>query len=97
MKSCNLVPVLLSLIIFSGCRSGIKQTGSEPSPIAVVIEPALKVDAGRDITLSGNIEGTKTVRLGFLVAGKIDFIAAEEGEKFSGIRSLQALSPPAMQ
>lgn len=46
-----------------------------------------------EISLSGNIEGSKTVRLGFLVAGKIDFISVNEGEKVSRGQLLSSLDP----
>jgi RND family efflux transporter MFP subunit len=45
------------------------------------------------IALSGNIEGIKTVRLGFLVAGRIDFIAVEEGEQVTKGELIASIDP----
>ena len=93
MKSLNLLPVFIIIILFSGCRSGINQTGKGPSPITVVIKPVAKINTGKDITLSGNIEGDKTVRLGFLVAGRINFIATEEGGRVFREKLLASIDP----
>lgn len=51
----------------------------------------IKTDS--EISLSGNIEGYKTVRLGFMVAGRIDFIAIDEGQTISKGQLLSSLDP----
>lgn len=51
------------------------------------------IPAVDEISLSGNIEGFKTVRLGFLVAGKIDQIAFNEGDKVPKGHMIASLDP----
>jgi len=59
----------------------VKNTGScsNGNPVPVVVSAAKVSPVSRDISLSGNVEGFKTIRLGFLVPGKIDRITVEEG------------------
>lgn len=45
------------------------------------------------ISVSGNIEGFKTARLGFMVAGKINYIAAKEGGTIEAGQLLASLDP----
>lgn len=75
--------LLLALLLINGCQS--KKSGSEPDDpaIPVVKAEASKISYADTISLSGNIEGFRTVRLGFLVAGKVNYIALNEGEKLS--------------
>lgn len=46
-----------------------------------------------DISISGNIEGDQTVRLGFMVAGKINKIAPKEGQVVSKGQLIASLDP----
>ncbi|MDD4091687.1 MAG: efflux RND transporter periplasmic adaptor subunit, partial [Smithellaceae bacterium] len=45
------------------------------------------------IAVSGNIEGSKTARLGFMVSGKINYIAAREGAMIEKGQLLASLDP----
>ena len=47
--------------------------------IPVVITPAQKISISDSVTVSGNVEGNRTVKLGFMVAGKINYIGKDEG------------------
>ena len=85
--------VLLLILVITGCRSGNNSTGMPGEQVTVVTSPVLKTALNDEISLSGNIEGTKTVRLGFMVAGKIDFIAANEGERVSKGSLLASIDP----
>lgn len=71
--------LVILTIILPGCHPRSDQTGSGLPPVTVIISSAEEINSRKEISLSGNVEGFKTVRLGFLVAGKIDFIATEEG------------------
>lgn len=85
--------LLLAFLIIDGCqlkKSGIEQT---ESAIPVVTAEASKISYTDSISLSGNIEGYRTVRLGFLVAGKVDFISHNEGEKLSKGELIASLDP----
>lgn len=72
-------PLSLILIMSAGCGHNSSNSDQRTSAIPVLTAGAVKSEVSADISLSGNIEGARTLRLGFMVAGKIDFIAAEEG------------------
>lgn len=85
--------LLLTFFILSGCQANKSGRETVESAIPVLTAKASKIRHANNIFLSGNIEGYKTVRLGFLVAGKIDFIAAKEGEVVSQGELLASLDP----
>jgi len=85
--------IIITLLITGSCRSANKQSGTEETAIPVVTSRAAKVLFGNEISLSGNIEGKRTVRLGFLVAGKIESITAEEGQLVAKGQLLSSLDP----
>jgi len=85
--------ILLIFIFSDGCQSESGNTGSQGSSVAVITQKVANSSFSRNISLSGNVEGIKTVRLGFLVAGKIEFIAANEGEQVSKNTLLSSLDP----
>ncbi len=93
MKFKKVFAFFLILVLFSECMTKNEQPGSSTTPIPVVISNVEKVETLRDISLSGNIEGNKTIKLGFLVAGRIDFIAADEGERVSRDKVIASLEP----
>ncbi len=62
-------------------------------PIFVETQTISKTLINKKISVSGNIEGNKTVRLGFLVAGKINSISIDEGESISAGKVLASLDP----
>jgi membrane fusion protein, multidrug efflux system len=83
------------LIFFSltGCQTKKTQLQTAETAISVVTCKVVKMTSGDEVSLSGNIEGFITVRLGFLVAGKIDFIAAKEGQMVLKGELLSSLDP----
>jgi len=85
--------IAIALLIAGSCRTANKDQGAEETAIPVVAFRAAKISSGADIYLSGNIEGKRTVRLGFLVAGKIASIAAEEGQLVTRGQVLASLEP----
>ncbi len=88
------ITLLLSIpIVFSGCQTRKAPPEAAESVISVVTGKVESMPVGDEISLSGNIEGSKTVRLGFLVAGKIDFIALNEGENVSRGQMIASLDP----
>jgi len=93
MIRSRLTFILLLIFIISGCQSKRGSRENAESAITVIAVPTVKVILGNEISLSGNIEGIKTVRLGFMVAGKVDFIAANEGEQVSKGKLLASLDP----
>ena len=65
-------------LMMNGC-TGEPVNKKALDPVPVIVQKAERVSINREISASGNIEGNKTARLGFLVAGKINYIAGEEG------------------
>jgi RND family efflux transporter MFP subunit len=93
MKSGNKSIIFLAFLIFSGCHQGSEKAESRLAAVSVIVTPAAKVNSAKEISLSGNVEGNKTVRLGFLVAGRIDHIAAEEGNNVTKDKLIASIEP----
>jgi RND family efflux transporter MFP subunit len=93
MTNKTLSLIVLFFFVLTGCQT--KKTNPEAleKPITVLTGQAKRIPAGNDISLSGNIEGSKTVRLGFMVAGKINFIALNEGQSVSKGQMISSLDP----
>jgi RND family efflux transporter MFP subunit len=82
------------LLVVSGCKQkDIKNTEVKENAIPVQTEIVKSVVTNDVISVSGNIEGNSTVRLGFMVAGKIDFIAYKEGQNISKGQLISSLDP----
>lgn len=92
MKS-NLIYLFLPLAVVTGCSKPKDQAKSVEKPVPVVTEQARNISANNRISISGNIEGNKTVRLGFMVAGKINYISASEGQLVKQGQLLSSLDP----
>jgi len=93
MTRSRLTFILLCIFFLSGCQSKRSNPERAEDSIPVNATSATKIVSGKEISLSGNIEGIKTVRLGFMVAGKVDFIASNEGEPVSKGKLLASLDP----
>jgi len=92
----NIEKVIVAFLAFSllaGCRDGKNTPQINEVQIPILTSGVEAANSLKEISLSGNIEGFKTVRLGFLVAGKIDFIAANEGQLVSKGQLLSSLDP----
>lgn len=73
--------ISLTAVLLSACggKSG-KADHSEPSATVTVCTDSVGERAfGNTLTVSGNIEGWRTVKQAFMVAGQIDYILAAEG------------------
>ncbi|QDO94023.1 efflux RND transporter periplasmic adaptor subunit [Formosa sediminum] len=73
--------IFTTFIILTSCKS--KEEENKPSketPISVEVLKIEKETITNTISLSGNVEANTTIRLGFMVAGKIQYIAINEGE-----------------
>jgi RND family efflux transporter MFP subunit len=93
MKRSSLTFILIFFLFLNGCQSnrGTHQKAEESIPVNAT--EVIRINLGKDISISGNIEGIKTVRIGFLVAGKVDFIAANEGDPVAKGKVLASLDP----
>lgn len=77
-------------LLLTGCSGG-EATPKSHTPVAVEVQELRYESHTDDLVLSGNIEGNATVRLGFMVAGKIQRITAKEGQSVSKGQLLAAL------
>ncbi|RNL86290.1 efflux RND transporter periplasmic adaptor subunit [Sinomicrobium pectinilyticum] len=71
--------IILSALFFSGCTSD-RKNNKRPSPQAVEVAVVKKHSVNTLVSLSGNVEGKETLRLGFMVAGRVNHVAIQEGE-----------------
>lgn len=76
--------VLLVFFVLIACESG-KEHSHLPTTDAVAVEirSVATQPISSSISLSGYIEGKTTVKLGFMVPGKVDYISNKEGESIS--------------
>lgn len=93
MRNTLLIPALLTAILVTGCSGKRSNNVSDSYAVPVIAGKAARINAGKKISVSGNIEGFKTVRIGFLVAGKINYIAANEGEFVKKDQLVASLDP----
>ncbi len=75
--------VVATVMSFLSCRSGNTSETEADKPVPVIAEKVQTDSVLRSIDVSGNIEGFTTVKLGFMVAGKISHIAVAEGRPVS--------------
>jgi RND family efflux transporter MFP subunit len=76
-----------------GCKDKSVANNSVNNATIVQTQKAQSFTVNKQLLVSGNIEGNKTVRLGFMVAGKVNFIAAEEGHVIKAGQLLASLDP----
>ena len=94
MKKLYYSLISFSAILFASCAAKEKTTGvSANLTIPVVTEPVQLTTSASELSVSGNVEGFKTVHLGFLVGGKINYIAAEEGQMLNRGQLAATLDP----
>ena len=87
-------PVVIALMFLVSCKS--KKTHSpeiDVLPIAVKAENVQSALMINEVSVSGNIEGSTTVKLGFMVAGKINYVSNKEGENISQGQLIASLDP----
>lgn len=98
MASKIRVSVLALSMALLSCQSNKKEPSTASSAaIPVITHKASNTSATSPLSLSGNVEGYTTVRLGFMVAGKINFIANQEGQKITKGQLLSSLDPTSYQ
>lgn len=92
IKMSRFIFLWLALFLVFGC--GERDTARpENAPVFVIARKIEKTTVARVIAVSGNIEGSKTAKLGFMVAGKINYVAAREGEIIGRGQLLASLDP----
>jgi RND family efflux transporter MFP subunit len=93
MKKQYFYLFLLVIFCFQGCKS--KKSDHETSELstAVITEKTARTVVKDVISLSGNIEGYKTIKIGFIVAGRINYMAIDEGQFVSKGQLVASLDP----
>ena len=77
-------PVIAALLLLGGCKNKAShKPEDEVLALSVKTENVQSKLISDEVAVSGNIEGHTTVKLGFMVAGKIDHISIKEGENIS--------------
>lgn len=80
------------LFLLGACHHNTNQTDNQDAHLVKTITLS-PTQSAQNLVVSGNIEGNKTVRLGFMVAGRINYIAAEEGQTVKAHTVLASLDP----
>lgn len=93
--SINLLPGLAAALLFAACSNHYKaEEGKEQdSTIAVKTEVVTSRPQAGEISFSGNIEGETTVKLGFMVPGKVSQIAPKTGQFVAKGQLIASLDP----
>ncbi len=88
-------PALLMGLILASCQSkpSTENVVTTESAVPVLTQAAALSSSESQMSISGNVEGNRTVKLGFLVAGKVNYIAAAEGQMVSAGKVLASLDP----
>ncbi|WP_343671440.1 efflux RND transporter periplasmic adaptor subunit [Chitinophaga sp.] len=87
---------LLSLIVpfFMACEATKEQAESNAdTALNVSVQTVVNQQLPNEISLSGTVEGKTTVKLGFMVPGKVEFISGKEGEPVFKGQLLSRLEP----
>lgn len=85
----NLFSVAIGAVLLFSCNKKEEKTVQTQSPIAVTVLPVQESLSNSVTSISGNVDGSKTVKIGFLTSGRITSIPAVEG---SFVRSGQAVA-----
>ncbi len=87
--------LLLNLVIFIlvSCKHSTSSVNDDALAVPVKCAKIENQNIKSTIALSGNVEGEKSVRLGFLVAGKVTNIRVVEGEVVSKGTLIASLDP----
>lgn len=93
----NIYSLLLGLAVLNFLTACSHPASQQEEPTSVVAQEAMLSGFSEPISISGNVEGQKTIRLGFMVAGKINKITTEEGEKIKKGALLASLDPESYQ
>jgi len=85
---------LIVILIFSSCKHKETHTSENTSqPLAVKAEEVHPTTISGEVSVSGNIDGNTTVKLGFMVGGKINYISNNEGDNISKGQLIASLDP----
>src|SRR5580765_3333252 len=85
---------LLHLLLIAGCKSRPEgKVEAKTAGIPVKVERVRPSTVTNEVRVSGNVEGNTTVKLGFLVGGKINYIFGKEGQTVYRNQLVASLEP----
>lgn len=93
MKKKTLYPIMLLLLFVCCKQKDDKNLEINQRAISVKVEPIIKIKTNDAISISGSIEGKTTVHLGFMVAGKINYISSKEGQNINKGQLISSIDP----
>lgn len=91
--------MLLLASLFVGCRNDQQKSQSDKESIEgsegipVIVRSVQSSTQSSETLVSGNVEGNKTVRLAFMVGGRISNIISEDGQVVSKGQLVASLDP----
>lgn len=94
MKYANIYLGVLTTLLLASCKHNEttnKENQSQAITINVTNLQASKIN--KEVSVSGNVDGSTTVRLGFLVAGRINFISSREGQNIEKGQLVATIEP----
>ncbi|MEO8239205.1 MAG: efflux RND transporter periplasmic adaptor subunit [Flavobacterium sp.] len=89
----SIVALFLLAIVVTACKNDASDKNDGVKAIPVITEQLSETSHSSAVSVSGNIEGNKTVRLGFMVAGKINQINVDEGQNVNNGQLVATLDP----
>ncbi|WPU97864.1 efflux RND transporter periplasmic adaptor subunit [Mucilaginibacter sp. cycad4] len=93
MRHFLFYPVLIALFLLS-CKNKKKESSdSNTTAIAVKTEEVQPTTLSSEVSVSGNVQGYTTVNLSFMVAGKINYESAKEGDNLAKGQLIATLDP----
>lgn len=92
MTRTKIFVILAPFLLMTGCRNQNSDEKSDKPITVITCRPAISF-ISRYIKASGNAEGFRTVKIGFMVAGRINYISAGEGDRISRNKPVASLDP----
>jgi RND family efflux transporter MFP subunit len=93
MRHALFYPTLIALFLLS-CKNKKKEASdSNTTAIAVKTEEVQPATLSSEVSVSGNVQGYTTVNLSFMVAGKINYESAKEGDNIAQGQLIATLDP----
>lgn len=87
-------PAVISLFYLTSCKIKNRHTSGETLLSRAVKTEVVHTDTiTKEVSVSGNIEGNTTVKLGFMVGGKINYVSNKEGEHITQGQLIASLDP----
>jgi Membrane-fusion protein len=90
----SLAVLIVGSLFWCGCDSHKNKAESNTTDvITVIVQKVQYITTNKLLSVSGDVDGKKTLKLGFMVAGKVNYIAAEEGALIKEGQLLASLDP----